>query len=982
MAEFQVGLYALPPGVDFAREFVRGLVRRMEGQPPEAMARVTIYANASRTLSEMKEAFDTFGPMLLPRLRTVTNLDQPSEIAATPLAAPLARRLQLARLIAHLIEARPELGAGNSIPALAKSLADLMTEMQTEGRDPSALEGIETGDHARHWQNALAFLRIAAGFHLTGPLVDRAARQRAAAEAAVADWDRGLGLPDGPVIVAGSTGSHGATRLFMQAVAALPNGAVVLPGFDFDQPAHVWDSLDARAEDHPQARFAPLIKAVGYPRRWSDTPAPSPDRNRLLSLALRPAPVTDQWIADGPSLPDLIEPTEGLTLIEADQPGHEAEAIALVMRDAAEQGQTITLIAADGNLIRRVNSALDRWELVPDESAGQPMPLTPQGLLLRQIVALFGQPLTIDRLLILLKHPNTARGSALVGRNEFLKETRDLELYLRKNGPAFPDGDFLRDWATRSGETRKHFALWLAELLDKVVRFESDRGPRPIASRLTDLRALTEVLASGPAGDVAASKLWTDKAGQMALAILNHLASYADEGPRMGPGDFSTLLLEELNAQQLRNEGEPYHLLRIRGPREARIAGSGSVILSGLNEGGWPQALEPDPWLSRQMRLQAGLTLPERLIGLAAHDFQQGIAASRVILTRARRDAEAETIPSRWLNRLVNLMAGLPERRGPEALAAMRKRGAHWLQLAEAVTRPDFTLAAAARPSPVPPAPPFAELPVTDVSLLIRDPYAVYAKRVLGLRPLPALRPEPDAALRGQTLHSIVESLLKTHPAPDTSPAQLKADFLRITAEVLETEVPWPAARAFWQARMEGIADRIVADELARRAEGRPQVIENRGKVALAGMEFRLTAKPDRIDLLNDGQVMIYDYKSGTPPSDAQIQHFDKQLILEAAMARRGGFDALGPVDVAGIRYIQLGGEGKTHDRKYAPDIEGQNWDGFVRLIAAYLTGGTGFTSMRAPEKTSYAGDYDHLARFGEWSLADLPRTEKVGDHG
>jgi ATP-dependent helicase/nuclease subunit B len=454
MAEVMGGLFALPPGVDFSREFVRGLVTRMAGQPPEAMAQVTIYANASRTLSEMKEAFDEFGPMLLPRLLTVTDLDQPAAIASTPLAAPLARRLQLARLIAHLIEARPELGAGNSIPALSKSLADLMTEMQTEGRDPSALEGIDTGDHARHWQNSLAFLRIAAGFHLTGPLVDRAARQRAAAEAAADGWARGIGLPDGPVIVAGSTGSHGATRLFMQAVASLPNGIVVLPGFDFDQPSAIWDSLDVRAEDHPQARFAPLIRAVGYPARWTDTPTPSPERNRLLSLALRPAPVTDQWIADGPGLPDLIEPTSGLTLIEADQPGQEAEAIALVMRDSAERGQPITLIAADGNLIRRVNSALDRWDLRPDESAGQPMPLTPQGLLLRQVAALFGQPLTIDKLLILLKHPNTARGSALVGRNEFLLQTRDLELQLRKNGPAFPDGAFLRDWATKKDEIR------------------------------------------------------------------------------------------------------------------------------------------------------------------------------------------------------------------------------------------------------------------------------------------------------------------------------------------------------------------------------------------------------------------------------------------------------------------------------------------------------------------------------------------------
>uniref|UniRef100_UPI0025F7DA37 PD-(D/E)XK nuclease family protein n=1 Tax=uncultured Paracoccus sp. TaxID=189685 RepID=UPI0025F7DA37 len=261
------------------------------------------------------------------------------------------------------------------------------------------------------------------------------------------------------------------------------------------------------------------------------------------------------------------------------------------------------------------------------------------------------------------------------------------------------------------------------------------------------------------------------------------------------------------------------------------------------------------------------------------------------------------------------------------------------------------------------------------------DPYAVYAKRVLGLRPLPALRPEPDAALRGQTLHAIVESWLGTKPDPAMSHDALKGRFLALTAAILEREVPWPAARAFWAARMARIADRIVTDELARLAEGRPVVVEKRGKLALGDMDLTLTAKPDRIDLLHDGRVMIYDYKSGKPPTDRQIAAFDKQLILEAAMARRGGFDALGPVDVAGLRYIQLGGEGETHPRDYSPALEEENWAGFGRLIAAYLAGDTGFTSMRAPEQTSYAGDYDHLARFGEWSLADAPQAERVGDH-
>lgn len=983
MADWQSGLHALPPGVDFAGEFVAGFLARMAGRPPEAIARATIYANSGRTLTAISAAFDRHGPLLLPRLRVVTDLGAGTAATGGALAAPLARRLQLARLIDRLLASSPDLAAGQAVPTLARSLSELMSEMQSEGRDARALAAIDTGDHASHWRGALEFLQIAAQFHLDGPPVDRAARQRAAAAAfAAAHRESGDPAPADPLIVAGSTGSHGATRLFMQAVAALPHGAVVLPGFDFDQPPTVWDALDERAEDHPQARFAPLIRTVGMPRRWTEARPAEATRNAVVSLALRPAPATDQWIAEGPLLPDLAAPCAGLTLIEADQPGQEAEAIALVMRAAAEEARPVTLIAADSALIRRVVAALDRWQLRPDDSSGLPLDLSAPGLFLRQIAALFGQPLTIDRLLILLKHPLTATGSDLLGRNEALRLTRELELHLRAHGPAFPDAPALQNWAGRGDDGRRLWAGWLAGLVNRIAGFADDRAPRALPDRMADLAMLADALAAGPAGDPEASRLWQDKAGQAMRAVIEQLARHAAEGPAMTPRDFAALLTDELRGQAIRGDVDTHPLLKIRGPREARIVADGTVILSGLNEGGWPQQPAPDPWLSRQMRLQAGLTLPERQIGLAAHDFQQGIAASHVILTRARRNAEAETIPSRWLNRLTNLISGLAGRGGPEALAAMRARGDDWLAMAAAMAAPDHATASALRPAPIPPAPAFDELPVTDIALLIRDPYAVYAKRVLRLRPLNPLRPEPDAALRGQTLHRIVERLLREHPAADTPPMRLRAAFLGITAEVLASEVPWPSARVFWQARMEKIADRIVTDELARRAEGAPMVIERRGIVAIAELDFRLTARPDRIDLLHDGRAVVYDYKSGTPPTDAQIRKFEKQLMLEAAMARRGGFDALGPVEVAGIRYIQLGGDGLTHPRAHSDQLESETWDGFVRLVAAYLAGRTGFTAIRARQRSSHAGDYDHLARLGEWSLADPANPQKVGDHG
>jgi len=187
--------------------------------------------------------------------------------------------------------------------------------------------------------------------------------------------------------------------------------------------------------------IAPLLAEFGPPRLWSGADPVTP-RMRLVGLALRPAPVTDQWVAEGPGLGDLISATDGLALIEADQPQQEAEAIALAMREAVAAGRPVTLIAADRGLTRRVTAALDRWRLIPDDSAGRPLSLSATGLFLRQLAGLNGRALAVDSLLILLKNQRVA----MADRGEHLRHARDLELHLRARGPAFPDAGFLRFW--------------------------------------------------------------------------------------------------------------------------------------------------------------------------------------------------------------------------------------------------------------------------------------------------------------------------------------------------------------------------------------------------------------------------------------------------------------------------------------------------------------------------------------------------------
>lgn len=975
-------LFAFPPGVDFPRAVVAGLRARSADTPPEGLARAALFVNTRRMQRRLSELFDEGPALLLPRIRLVTDLGQDAAFADLPPAvSPLRRRLEIAELVARLLDAQPDLAPRAALYDLADSLAALMDEMQGEGVGPEAIRALDVSDISGHWQRSLTFLKAVETFfgETSDAPPDAEARQRRVIDRLVVSWQ--ANPPSDPVIVAGSTGSRGATQTLMRAVARLPQGAVVLPGFDFDMPNHVWAELfDAAddgkmgAEDHPQFRFVRLMKSLGMTpdqvRPWSDDLPPNPRRNAFVSLALRPAPITDQWQVEGPGFDGIETVCEQMTLIEAPSPRAEATAIALILREAAEQGTDAALITPDRRLTRQVTAALDRWRIEPDDSAGRPLPLTPPGRLLRHVAELTGATVTGPELLALLKHPLTNTGSD--ARGEHLRLTRDLELEALRDGMPYPTPATLTAWAGKRDD-RRSWVSWLSQVLDALAA----TNVRPLADHVAHTLSTTELIASGPKGGNS-GELWDKPAGREASRITDELLREAPHGGEFTPADYRDLFVSVLNRGEVRDPVQPHPRIRIWGTLEARVQGVDLVILAGLNEGSWPETPPPDPWMNRKMRAEAGLLLPERRIGLAAHDFQQAIAAERVVLTRAIRDDESQTVPSRLINRLTNLLHGMSDA-GAEALKAMRARGEEWLRLAQ-------TLDAAARAAPAPrpsPQPPVSarprQLSVTRIKTLVRDPYAIYAERVLGLQPLGALNQSADAPLRGTILHHVLERFIEE--TPEGEPAVTGRARLMATAqEVLEAEAPWPATRVLWLAKFGRIADSFLADEAERRTRATPLALEVKGGMEFDTLDFTLTGTADRIDRDEAGALYIYDYKTGRIPTEAEREHIDKQLYLEAVMAQKGAFHDLAPGKVAEVAYIGLGANPKFERIEIGDDVISATREEFVELIARYRNRAQGYTARRIAEKTRFEGDYDHLARYGEWDHATPATPIEVGE--
>src|SRR3712207_4573303 len=92
-------------------------------------------------------------------------------------------------------------------------------------------------------------------------------------------------------------------------------------------------------------------------------------------------------------------------------------------------------------------------------------------------------------------------------------------------------------------------------------------------------------------------------------------------------------------------------------------------------------------------------------------------------------------------------------------------RGARFRAYGRILETPD-PVPALQRPAPKPgPTLVPRSLSVTEIETLIRDPYAIYARHVLGLDALEPLAASPSAAARGTIIHDLLARFVQRYPA-------------------------------------------------------------------------------------------------------------------------------------------------------------------------------------------------------------------------
>ncbi|MDE2239404.1 MAG: double-strand break repair protein AddB, partial [Rhodospirillales bacterium] len=835
--------------------------------------------------------------LLLPRIVALGNIDEAGLLLSAgfmlpPAMAPARRQALLARLILQMPQ---ESGAPRKLAAawaLAAEFATLLDEADHAGVDlAAALPGLVPEDFAAHWQRTLEFLTIVThawpGILESEGVMNPAKRLAALIEVQAKAWRENP--PPGPVWMVAAEGTPAIARMAAM-VAGLPQGRLILPGFDPHLPADAWAGV---GDSHAQGGIAQLLSDIGARVEEVELLAASPGavpegRSRLFSRALLPAEALSEWQKPAPLNLD------GVSRLETGDEAQNALAIAMILRQAMQTpGQSAALITPDRALAARVGAALKRFGITADDSAGEPLAATPPAVFLRLLARAAREDYAPLPLLALLKHP-LATGD--MNPQDFRDMARKLEKHALR-GPRPPPGlEGLR------------FRLKDEHLAEKdfLTRLERSLAPLALAEAVTPVAALTALVEAGEAlaatpEEPGPSRLWLGEAGNALSALLAESLTALADMPDMAPAELPELLDALMSGQVVRRprakDGHPR--IAIWGIQEAALQSVDVAVLGGLVEGVWPSPEEPGPWLSRPMRKQAGLPSAELKIGQAAHGFfSLASACKQVILAAPKRRERAPAVPARWLTRLAAMLAG-------QGLGLPAHEAGLWAgqldQPERRIPRP--------RPRPTPPAENRPRVySISDIATLMSDPYAIYARKVLRLFPLDPLDDESDASQFGDVVHAGLAKFFAESDvmAPDA------AVRLRHALEVAMRESrPRAALAQWWMARLERIADWLVEAERERvAASGRPEAraLEQVGEWKLAG-DFLLKGRADRIERDADGGVRIIDYKTGKPPEEKKVKAGTApQLPLEAVMAELGAFGEAFAAEVKELIYVALSG--------------------------------------------------------------------------
>ena len=962
-------IYNIPYSVPFLETIAERFLPQNQKEP-FGLSDVLFLMPNRRSCLSLKEAFlqlNGMSPFLLPKIIPVLDIKEedlflspfsPDINAIEQAISPEERLFLLAKMIyaQHQDYGIEEISYTQSF-SLALDLSHLLDEAELADLSFDKIENIVPEEYATHWQETLKFLKIVTAYWpeilkergVTDPALRRLSILQKQAEI----WKK---APQKQKIVAvGLSLANKGLEGIIQCVSEIENGEIYIEGLDRFLNDEEWKNLSLL---HPQYEKKELLNLLNIKRE--DVPDLKSSQNnfreKIISEMMRPPETTMKW-REVKENSDLQKGLEGIGLIETQNTYEEAMSIALIMREVLQTpSKTAALVTTDRDLARLVQNDLKKYDVEIDDSAGVPLHLTPIAIYLRQILNVLENDFDFPSTLALLKNPYVCIGQ---DAKEFKKQVEAFELENRK--PAY-------DEQKVKVETEKVQKL-LIPLFSKL-RDLYKKEKVPFKALLEEHIYLAEKLASDrlSTGD---NKMWCQAEGKLAAGVLSKLLQTADIAGDIEPFEYSSLLVMLFSRETVRKPYGSHPRLKILGPIEARFNHFDVIILGSFNEGIWPQTLVSDPFMSRSMKTQFGLPMPERSIGVTANDICRLMCSDEVYLTRSEKSYGTPTNKSRYLLRLETVIQalGLSKKNIENSFYTTLVQKLETSQKVQSCLPPCPKPPKEARPN---------HFSSSSLKKLIENPYEIYASYILGLKPLKDFNAKPDMRDFGNLVHKTLERFVKVYPLElDTLASKVLFDIFE--EELIHYDLS-SQSKVFWRAKFARLSEWVLEKEKVHRKDLKKILTEIRGQILFENT-YILSARADRLEEDIYGDIKIVDYKTGNTPTSADVHSgFEPQLPLEALILENGGFQKENtPVilskatdliywDLKKNNEISMVNKKKEESpQEQVSSLVEEIKEKLKALLTTFDDEKTPYLYAPNPKHMPTGKDYEHLSRVQEW---------------